>query len=77
MDTAVQICLNASALHPAGRLPHLFVGASPYIGRHNDPTNTDGDAAEVQKLREQFGNTSTKVRKTLSWPRSWAIFSIL
>ena len=47
MDTAVQICLNASALHPAGRLPHLFVGASPYIGRHNDPTNTDGDTTPL------------------------------
>ena len=62
LDTAVQICLNASALHPAGRLPHLYVGASPYIGMKNDPTNTEGDAEEVKKLREQFSNTSAKLR---------------
>eukprot|EP01046_Picozoa_sp_COSAG06_P035704 COSAG06_NODE_3863_length_4821_cov_12.885006_1_plen_505_part_00 len=63
LETAVQVCLNASALHPDRRLPYLYVGGSPFISYHNDPTDTKNDAEEVRKLRESFSNTSALLAK--------------
>lgn len=60
-DTVIQICVNATRLHPTNRQPYLFTGASPWIVDGvpvSNPTNTSGDAAEVQKWRQQFGNLS-------------------
>ena len=31
-DTAVEICINASQLHPQGRLPYLALDGSPWVG---------------------------------------------
>jgi hypothetical protein len=39
LETTVEICVNASKLHPSGRLPHLQVGGSPWVGKFNSKHN--------------------------------------
>lgn len=53
---AVEICINASKLHPTGRLPHLQVGGSPWFNVHGGDAavNRSIEAAEVAKWRTEF-----------------------
>ena len=65
MELVVQIILNASALHPQQRLPHMYVGGSPYIKRHNGDQNilnTTGDKEEAAHFLSLFQNTSKACR---------------
>jgi trehalose/maltose hydrolase-like predicted phosphorylase len=61
LDTAVQICINATKQHPDHRQPYLYLGGSPWIVDGvpvSDPTNTSGDAAEVKKWGDTWRNAS-------------------
>jgi hypothetical protein len=59
-DTVVQICVNATKLHPTGRQPYLYLGESPWINLH-DPRNTSLDDCQVQQTREMMMNASDRL----------------
>ena len=60
LDTAVEICRNASQLHPSGRLPVLEVGGSPWLTDRN-PMNMSIEAPELEKLRGWQRNISAEL----------------
>jgi len=61
LDTAIQVCVNATKLHPGHRQPYLYLGGSPWIVDGvpvSAPTNTCGAAVEVKKWGENWNNAS-------------------
>jgi hypothetical protein len=55
-DTVVEICMNASRLHPTGRVPHLQTGGSPWINVHGAAAvlNRSNEAPEITRVRAGF-----------------------
>ena len=61
LETSVEICVNASKLHPTGRLPILQVGGSPWFNVHGGDAamNRTIESPEVEKWRKQFATTKS------------------